>query len=106
MSHLTYTIVEHDGGWAYKSATSSLIRFPSAKRLTLPRNEQRGSSERQGRASRSSMKTAPAVGVRKTKRETIGLTRRSRTKGRRNKTLFGGASARVRLARNIDQSLD
>jgi hypothetical protein len=106
MSHLTYTIVEHDGGWAYKVGDVFSDTFPTRQRLTLPRNEQRGSSERQGRASRSSMKTAPTVGVRKTKRETIGLTLRSRTKGRRNKTLFSGANARVRLARNIDQSLD
>ena len=64
-----------------KPATSFLRRFPPAKRLTRPLNEQRRSSGRQGRASRSNSKTALAVGMRKTKGETIDLTLRSRING-------------------------
>src|SRR5580693_3132025 len=64
-----------------KPATSFLRRFPPAKRLTRPLNEQRRSSGRQGRASRSNSKTALAAGMRKTKGETIDLTLRSRIKG-------------------------
>jgi hypothetical protein len=81
MSHVTYTIVEHDGGWAYKAGDVFLRRFAPAKRLRRPRNEQRRSSGRQGRASRSNSKTALGAGMRKTKAETIGLTLRSRIKG-------------------------
>jgi hypothetical protein len=80
MSHVTYTVVEHDGGWTYKVGDVFSERSPRTRRLTPPPSEQRRSNVRRGRAGRSSTRTVPAAGMRKRNAATTAplLTSRAR----------------------------
>ena len=79
-----------------KWATSFLDVSETTKGLTRPRNGQHRSSGFQGTASRLSSKTAPTVGMRKTKGETIDPTLRSRTRSERKLPCY--ANVRIHFA--------
>ena len=50
MSHVTYTIVEHDGGWAYKVGDVFSETFPTHEAAhTPPRREPRRSNALPGK---------------------------------------------------------
>ena len=80
MSHVTYTVVEHDGGWAYKVGDVFSETFPTRKEAHAAAEraaqEQRTPGESEpDRISR----TVPAAGTRKKKGERTGPILRSKT---------------------------
>ncbi len=81
MSHVTYAVVEHDGGWAYKVGDVYSETF--ATREAAHAAAARAAREQRvpGRAGRSNSRTVRAAGMRKRNAATIGLTPRSRTEG-------------------------
>jgi Uncharacterized protein conserved in bacteria (DUF2188) len=81
MSHVTYKVVEHDGGWAYKVGDVFSETFPThdAAQAAAAR---RKSNVLQGRAARSSTRTARANGMKNRKAATIGRAPTSKTRFR------------------------
>ena len=80
MSHVTYTVVEHDGGWAYKVGDVFSETFPTheAAHAAAARAAQEQRAPGAGRPDRVRGQFR-ASGMRKTKRATIGPTPTSRT---------------------------
>ncbi len=71
MSHVTYTVVEHDGGWAYKLGDVFSETFASKDPRTPPPPERPANRELPARAPRSNTKTAPEIGTMNTPKGAI-----------------------------------
>jgi hypothetical protein len=100
MSNVTYTVVEHDGGWAYKVGDVFSETFRTHEAAHAAAERARRSNVRLGEAGRSSTRTVPAAGMRKRNAATIGRTPTSRTDASSLKgSIIRGANAGFRFGR-------
>ena len=80
MSHVTYKVVEHDGGWAYKVGDVFSETFPTHEAAHAAAARAAQEQRAPGTADRSNTRTVRANGMKNRRAATIGRTPRSKTR--------------------------